>query len=82
MIFFNNQSNVWCAHKFCPQYFQIKKKIKINLSIKKNGIESCELEDIYLYIHITKKNFGLIHVYFLYTVFREKTWRNLFNKKV
>ena len=25
---------------------------------------------MYTYIHITKKNFGLIHVYFLYTVFR------------
>ena len=27
---------------------------------------------IYIIIYITKKNFGLIHVYFLYTVFRAK----------
>ena len=26
---------------------------------------------IYTYTNITKKNFGLIHVYFLYTVFRD-----------
>ena len=25
---------------------------------------------MYIYVYITKKNFGLIHVYFLYTVFR------------
>ena len=34
---------------------------------------------MYTYIHITKKNFGLIHVYFLYTVFRV-TYRTLISK--
>ena len=35
---------------------------------------------MYIYnIHITKKNFGLIHVYFLYTVFRV-TYRTLISK--
>ena len=34
---------------------------------------------IYIYMYITKKNFGLIHVYFLYKVFRV-TYRTLISK--
>ena len=33
----------------------------------------------YMYIYITNKNFGLIHVYFLYTVFRA-TYRVVISK--
>ena len=41
--------------------------------------EIARCEDIFIYTYLTKKNFGLLHVYFLYTVFRAK-YRALFSK--
>ena len=41
--------------------------------------EIARCEDIFIYTYLTKKNFGLLHVYFLYTVFRAK-YRALISK--
>ena len=80
-IYFNSQSRNSCSPPpFAPfQIIVTANSFTLRFSLMIAQATLCfgmilSVSNICILYHITKKNFGLIHVYFLYTVFRATYW--------